>query len=64
MNARAEQSGMIFHNLGTSTLQIASGGSSFLLAAKDVLAADLSTLFDVTATAYEGSIGLHQLGYP
>ena len=55
---------MIFHNVGTSTLQIVSGGASFLLAPKDVLAADFSTQFDVTATVYEGSTGLLQLGYP
>ena len=55
---------MIFHNLGTSTLQITSGSASFLLAPKDVLAADLSTQFDTTATVYDGATGLLEIGYP
>ena len=55
---------MIFHNLGTSTLQITSGNGSFFLAPKDVLAADLSTQYDVTATVYHGVGGTLEMGYP
>jgi len=55
---------MIFHNLGTSTLQVTSGASTFMLAPQDVLAADLSTQFDVTATVYDGASGLLEMGYP
>ena len=55
---------MIFHNVGTSTVQITSGASSFFLAPKDVLPADLSTQFDVVANVYDGASGLLEIGYP
>ena len=55
---------MILHNLGTSTVQISSGNANFLLAPGDVLAADLSTQFDVVATNYDGATGMLEVGFP
>jgi hypothetical protein len=55
---------MIFHNLGSSTLQITSGAATFFLAPGDVLAADLCTQFDVVATVYDGAAGSLEIGYP
>ena len=55
---------MIFHNMGTSTLRVSSGPSSFLLAPADVLAADFSTQFDVVASVFDGSTGSLEIGFP
>jgi hypothetical protein len=53
---------MIFYNKSPqATLQITSGGSTFLLAPGDVIAADLSTQFDVVATIYDGANGTMEI---
>jgi hypothetical protein len=55
---------MIFHNLGASKLQVASGPGIFFLAPGDVIAADFSTSFDVVVTSIDSNLGTLEVGFP
>jgi hypothetical protein len=56
---------MIFHNTSAAaTIQVVQGSSVLLLAPKDVIAVDVTTDADVTATVVDAASASLEMGYP